>query len=449
MKVVQYITQNTNEMSVQNIFPIAGDMAGVPVLRTSSMPEADPVIGFGAAITGSSCCLLNSMPEEERRSFLCHIYGDDGIGLSVGRLTIGSSDYSARLYSYDDFPNDSALEHFSISQDEEYIIPMIREILEIRPDLRLCAAPWSPPAWMKTGGSLCGGYMREKYIDCYAEYILRFLHEYEKHGIKIRAVTPQNESETDQNGQMPACIWHPDIEAKFVSVLRKKLRENNSDTEIWIYDHNFSGRRRVMWQLREYPELLADIDGVAFHYYTGSVEMVDILRDEFPNIKLHFTEGGPYLYDRYSDDWCKWGVLTARMLNHGFRSFHGWNLLLDEKGNPNIGPYSCGGFATLNSQSGKIEYSGQYRAWRHFSKFIKPGATVYSCNIMDDGSVLDPFPPTGQPMEVCAAQNPDGSLVLVLVNPNSCKHRIQYSYADCWWQFELPPDSVSTVVFGA
>jgi glucosylceramidase len=71
------------------------------------------------------------MEASERRALLEHIYGKDGLGLSVARLTIGSSDYSAELYSYDDVDGDEALEHFSVARDEEYVIPMIKEILEI------------------------------------------------------------------------------------------------------------------------------------------------------------------------------------------------------------------------------------------------------------------------------------------------------------------------------
>ena len=132
-------------------------------------------IGFGVAITPSSCYELSLMDPLEREKLLRHIYSGDGLGLSVGRICVGSSDYSPEIYSYDDHPFDTSLEHFSIERDEKYIIPMIKEILEINPDIYLFASPWSPPGWMKTGGSMCGGYMREQYVDCYADYIIKFI----------------------------------------------------------------------------------------------------------------------------------------------------------------------------------------------------------------------------------------------------------------------------------
>ena len=81
---------------------------------------------------------------------------------------------------------------------------------------------------MKTGGQMCGGYMRREYIDCYAEYFIRYLKAYEEEGIIIRAVTPQNEPETHQFGKMPACIWHPEIESSFYSFSEKEVEREQS-----------------------------------------------------------------------------------------------------------------------------------------------------------------------------------------------------------------------------
>ena len=195
MKVTQYLTTD-NLSFVQRTLQPAVHMSGALTLSGTENVISDDFLGFGVAITGSSCYELSTMEPEARTALLKNIYTKEGIGLSVGRLSIGSSDYSAELYSYDDVEGDTALEHFSIERDKEYIIPMIREILKINPDLFLFAAPWSPPGWMKTSGNLCGGYMREEFIDCYADYIIRFLKEYEACGIHISAITPQNEPET-------------------------------------------------------------------------------------------------------------------------------------------------------------------------------------------------------------------------------------------------------------
>lgn len=447
MKVTQFITAPNTVMKKNTIYPCPGEIGGAMVIKTSDEPLKDSFQGFGVAITGSSCYELNTMPKQLRADFLNDIYGKNGLNLSVGRLTVGSSDYSAELYSYDDVENDTELKHFSIERDMNYVLPMIKEIVGLKPGITLFASPWSPPGWMKTGGSMCGGYMREKYIECYARYIVKFINEYEKQGIKITAITPQNEPETAQNGRMPSCIWHPDIEAKYVTELNKQLKESKLDTKIWMYDHNFSGWKRVLWCFREYPELIEACSAAAFHYYEGCASMLKKLKEEYPDIKLHFTEGGPQLLNNYGTDWCKWGIMMSKALNNGCQTFTGWNLLLDENGGPNIGPFFCGGLATLNSQTGELTYSGQYHTFRHFSHFIQKGARIYPSDIEFCESSMFEFPGHDINVECCAAENPDGSFVLEITNPNSSKAQLQYYKNNQWWYIEALPDSVSTIIF--
>ena len=230
--------------------------------------------------------------------------------------------------------------------------------------------------------------------------------------------------------------------------LRKLLQEDGRDTQIWLYDHSFTGWTRVLWMLKTYPELLTAANGAAFHYYDGCVEMLEHLRKAFPELPLHFTEGGPRLYDHYDTDFCKWSIMIAKALNSGCRSFTGWNLLLDETGGPNIGPFFCGGLATLNSQTGELTYSGQYKALPHFSKFIRRGAKIHKSHLTGDGAAMHSFPKVGLPVETLAAVNPDGSRVIVLVNANENKRQVRYHDDQGQeWYIELLPDSVSTVVF--
>ncbi len=57
------------------------------------------------------------------------------------------------------------------------------------------------------------------------------------------------------------------------------------------------------------------------------------------------------------------------------------------------------------------------------------------------------FPHHSLPIEVCAAENPDGSFVLQIVNPDKNKVQLQYAFRGKRWYIEALPDSVSTVVF--
>jgi len=445
MKLTQYLTTDNLEFAEREIFP-AVHMPGAYQMKRTDKTVSDDFLGFGVAITGSSCYDLSLMEPSERAALIRDIYTKDGIGLSIARLSVGSSDYSAELYSYDDVENDTALTHFSIERDKAYIIPMIREILAVNPDLYLFASPWSPPGWMKTSGSLCGGYMRMEYVDCYADYIIRFIEEYAKCGIKISALTPQNEPETQQHNQMPACIWHPDIEAAFIKVLRKKLDEKGLDVKIWMYDYNFDNWVRVKWALDTHEGLKEACDGIAFHYYRGAIEQTADLAAAYPDLKMHFTEGGPRLYDNYATDWCKWSIMMSKVLNHAYGSFTGWNLMLDETGGPNVGPFFCGGLVTRNSVTGALSYSGQYKAFRHIARFMQKGAKVCSLSIVDRPAGIFTYPKAPAPLHASAVVNPDGSVIYLLINPDAEKKQIELKEDGKTFYVEMLPNSVSTVV---
>lgn len=445
MKGIQIITDKNHEQLRRPIYPAERIPAAVQLQAAEQASSG--FLGFGVAITGASCHELSLMEPAERRALLEKIYSREGLGLSVARLSIGSSDYSAELYSYDDTPFDTALTHFSIERDTAYIIPMIREILEINPDLYIFASPWSPPGWMKTGGLLCGGFMRDQYVDCYADYFVKYIKAYGEYGIKISAVTPQNECMTEQRGRMPACIWHPETEAAFAKALKRKLQENALDVEIWMLDHNFHYADRLIWQLENIEGLEACCDGAAFHYYHRNIEETLPLQKAFPRLPLHFTEGGPRLYDHYADDWCKWGGQMIKALGQGYRSFTGWNLMLNEMGGPNIGPFWCGGLVTRDAATGALSFSGQFKAFGHLAPYINKDSELRALRPDESfGQDFSCYPKQIQAPLGLAIDNHDGKLIAVLTNPNEEKLQTQFTLGGVQWYAELLPESISTII---
>jgi glucosylceramidase len=155
-----------------------------------------------------------------------------------GEYASGSSDYSRYAYSYDDSTDpDPELIRFSIDHDREYILLTLRTALKLNPEMFLFGCPWSPPAWMRVNGSMLGGSMRRHYFPSYAEYFVKFLLGYMKEGVPVRAVTVQNEVDTDQDGRMPAARWGQEYEIEFVKKhLGPALNQAALDTKIWILD---------------------------------------------------------------------------------------------------------------------------------------------------------------------------------------------------------------------
>jgi glucosylceramidase len=287
---------------------------------------------------------------------------------------------------------------------------------------------------MKAGGSMLGGSMRKKYYAPYAEYFVKFLQGYGSEGVKIDAITVQNEVDTDQDGRMPAALWGQEYEIEFVKGhLGPALERASLDTKIWVLDHNYSLWGRAMDTLSD-PLVFKYVDGVAWHGYVGGPDAMTKVHDAFPTKGAYWTEGGPDITSPdYATDWSKWGHLYTDILRNWAQCIVGWNLLLDEKGRPNIGPFPCGGVVTVDSQNGQISRSGQYWAFAHFSKAMQRGAKV----IGSQGEFAD--------VHHVAVENPDGTHVVVATNRGE-KQDVVCQLGTNALTLTLETDSITTLV---
>jgi glucosylceramidase len=366
------------------------------------------MLGFGAAFTDAACYTFNRLPSPARAQLFHEIFHPSEMGLNVCRTCMGASDYSTEVFSYDEGDPDPEMNRFSIAHDQAYVLPMLRLARKENPDLFLFSSPWSPPGWMKAGGSMLGGCMRPRFLAPYAQYFVKFLKAYADGGAPVQAVTVQNEVDTDQDGKMPACSWTQEYEIRFVKDhLGPQLRQNNLSTKIWILDHNYNLWGRATSELDD-PALRQYCNGVAFHGYAGTPEMMSKVHEAHPDALLYWTEGGPDVTaPDYQTDWAKWGKTFTDAIRNWCRSITGWNLALDEKGRPNLGPFPCGGMVTIHSQTNEITRSGQYWTLMHFSRAVRRGAK----RIDSTGTVAG--------VDHVGFENPDGRRALLISNSGS------------------------------
>lgn len=392
--------------------------------------------GFGGAFTDAACFNFNKMSAKARNQLFHELFDKSKLALNVCRVCIGASDYATEAYSYCDGKADPELTRFSIAHDQKYILPMLREARQVNPELRIFGSPWSPPGWMKANNSMLGGNMQRRYMSSYAKYFAKFIHAFEKEGVPIYAVTIQNEVDTDQDGQMPACLWPQEYEVDFVTqFLGPTFKKENINTKIWIIDHNYNLWGRALASL-ESEDLRKFVSGVAWHGYIGDVAKMTQVSNAYPQIGTHWTEGGPdYKDPNYAKDWAVWGNTFTGILRNRAKSITVWNLALDEVGKPNIGPFSCGGMVTINSKTGHVSHSGQYFALAHFSSFVKRGAVC----VDSKGDISG--------VSHVAFKNPDGHYVLVATNSNPNAHAINIRMSDNMAKVDLPPSSVTTLLW--
>jgi glucosylceramidase len=413
----------------------APETPGVDQIRLDPSKKFQEILGFGGAFTDAACYMFNQLAPPVREQLFHEMFHPSEMGLSVCRICVGSSDYSLKVYSFDEGEPDPELRRFSIEHDREYILPMLRQARQANPYLFLFASPWSPPGWMKFNGTMLGGSMPRRSLPVYARYFLKFLQAYAAEGVPVQAVTPQNEVDTDQDGRMPACIWAQEYEIEFVrDHLGPLLERSGIPAKIWILDHNYNLWGRAVDELED-DKLRKYCNAVAWHGYAGTPHMMSKVQEAFPAIEMYWTEGGPdYRDPGYLTDWCKWGATFSGILRSGCRSIAAWNLALDELGRPNIGPFSCGGVVTINSHTKDVTRSGQYWAFAHYSRLIRRGARRF-----DSQS-------TAHDLQHIGFENPDAQQVLVVTNAAPAR-AIELRLANRGARVSLKENSVTTLAW--
>jgi glucosylceramidase len=251
-------------------------------------------------------------------------------------------------------------------------------------------------------------------------------------------VSAQNEVDTDQDGRMPACSWPQEIEVAFVGEhLGPAIEKAGLDTKIWLIDHNYNLWGRAIASL-ENDAVRKYADGVAWHGYVGEPKEMTRVHDAFPSEHQYWTEGGPDVTaEDYQTDWTRWATQFSGILRNWARTVIAWNYALDEKGNPNIGPFPCGRLVTIHSQSKEVTRSGHYWAFAHFSRHLRRGAHVFQSTGTIPG------------VSHVAFENPDGTRVAVLSNAGKSAASPRVALGRSAIRVELTADPVTTLEWGA
>lgn len=410
-------------------------------IRVDPSKQFQTIVGSGASFTDSSAYLINQiLSDENRQQLMRRLFDrDEGIGLSFIRQPMGASDFARDVYTYNDMPKgqtDKNLANFSIEHDRTDIIPLLKQALQLNPDLKIMASPWSAPGWMKTTDSAIGGQLKPEYYSVYGEYFAKFIQEYQFEGIQIYAVTPQNEPLYVPK-HYPGMGMNAQQQTQFIKLgLVPAFTSAGLNTKILVYDHNWDRKDFPIDILRSIPEL---VDGVAWHVYGGQVTAMSEVAREFPNHDVYFTEasGGEWVppFEQAFLGAIKTGVDVFR--NHS-KTYVLWNFALDEQNGPVVpgfGRSTCRGVVTINQQTGELTYNLDYYVLAHFSKFTQADA------IRIDSSKAE-----GNFTSV-AFLNPDSSVNLVVYNMANQQRNALVHVHDQTIVVSLPAKGVATLTF--
>ena len=403
-------------------------------------------LGIGGAITDASSEVFATLNAVQQNKLLESLYGKEGIGYTIIRTSIHSSDFGLGSHTYIE-EGDADLKTFSIEKDKEKRIPFIKRAIDlIKDDVVFYASPWSPPAFMKTNKNMLqGGKLLPEFRQSWADYYVRFIKAYEEEGIPVWGLTIQNEPMAVQRWE--SCIYTADEERDFLkNYLGPTLeKEGLGDKKIVVWDHNrdlISERANTIF---EDPEASKYAWGIGFHWYetwTGGLPKYDNLKninESFPSKNMLFTEGCQEGFDterlHFWPNAERYGNSMINDFNSGVVGWTDWNILLDERGGPNHVQNFCFAPIHANTKTGELIFTPTYYYIGHFSKFIKPGALRVSTTT------------SRTTIESTSFQNPEGEIITVVMNKTNQKIGYKLIVGESETFIEIQPRAMQTIIY--
>ncbi len=439
MKLITTCYENQKkEVLVQN-YEAVPEVKSVESHVVNLYPEMEyqTFLGFGGAVTEAAGYAFSKLTPENQEKALELYFGKEGNGYHLMRSHIDSCDFSLGIYAAMDDPEDREMQSMRLDREEQYIFPLLRAAQEKAGEaFDLMLSPWSPPAFMKTNSSRThGGKLKEEAREAWAEYICRYLKEYERKGFAVNRLTIQNEPAAVQTWD--SCIYTAQEEKVFLRdfLYPALIRHGLGHIKLNVWDHN---KERMYERAKEIIDDGTDhmVDGVAFHWYSGDhFEAISLTSEAFPGKELIFSEGCVE-YSRFSADQLKNAQMYAHdimgNLNAGMTGFIDWNIFLDEKGGPNhVGNY-CDAPVMVDTRTGELDIKLSFDYIGHFSKYIRPGAKRIGLSKYTSD------------LEVTAFKNSGGDLVMVALNRTKEKLPVVIRLDGQLIEFELPGSAIAT-----
>jgi glucosylceramidase len=438
-KVVYWLTNpdETRLLARQPAVVLSTTTNSNPTITIDTTEAFQTMDGFGYTLTGGSATLINNMGATAKASLLNELFGNDenSIHVSYIRISIGASDLNANVYTYNDMPagqTDPNLNNFSLLPDKTDLIPLLKEILAINPGIKIIAAPWTPPVWMKDNGSSVGGSLKPEFYSAYANYFVKYVQAMKAEGITVTAITPQNEPLHDGNN--PSLKMEAAQQSDFIkNHLGPAFQFSDISTKIIVYDHNCDNPGYPLAILND-AAAKAFVDGSAFHLYAGDISALSQVHSAHPDKNVYFTEQYTSSTAQFGGD-LQWHVknIVIGAPRNWSRTVFEWNLANDVNYGPHTpgGCTTCKGALTINGDA--VKRNVAYYIIAHISKFVPPGSVRIRSNISEG-------------LQNVAFKTPVGKKVLIALNESASAASFNISIHGRTAAVNLPAGAVGTFV---
>ncbi len=406
------------------------------------------IIGFGGCFNEFGYEALKLLPQNKQEEILKELFSAEGANFSYNRLPIGASDYSLDFYSFNETKNDFEMKNFSIERDKNCLIPYIKSAQKYNASMNFFASPWCPPSWMKANDDYAslssekynklpkslesvtgttGFKMQKGILQSYALYFSKFFDAYDAEGIIIRDLHVQNEVLAEQI--FPSCIWQPQDLALFIGdYLGPQFEREKRNVNIWFGTLNVPEFKYVQTAMNN-AKAAKYIKGFGFQW-DGKKIIADV-RQAYPHLQLIQTEnecgGGENNWQSAEYTWS----LIKHYLNNGAQAYLYWNFILETPGISHWG-WVQNSMVTINKTTKEVIYNPEYYLMKHFSHFVKPGASLIA--VADNSDLL-------------AFKNPDGKIIAVIANMKDSDKKVSLKINDNYLNISIKAKSFNTVVF--
>jgi glucosylceramidase len=394
--------------------------SSVPVIQIDSTQEFQSIDGFGYALTGGSADLINQkLNESQKNGLLKELFSTEGngIGISYLRVSIGASDLDDHVFTYNDLPpgqTDPELKNFTLKEDQENLIPILKRILAINPTIKIMGSPWTAPVWMKTNGLPKGGSLKPEFYPSYAQYFVKYIQGMAAEGITIDAITIQNEPENPNN--TPSLVMTAEQQRDFIKGhLGPAFERAGIKTKIVLFDHNCDHPQYPITIMND-PDAKKYVDGSAFHLYLGQIDALSTVHEAHPDKAIYFTEQWTWSKGQFNGD-LRWHVknLIVGATRNWSRNVLEWNLASDPNFDPHTDDGGCSECMGALIIGNTVTRNVSYYIIAHASKFVRPGSVRIGSTIVDG-------------LHNVVFKTPEGKKVMIVVNDNDAQKTFSFRY---------------------
>ena len=466
VKVIE-TSKNGNKLSQVTSFTKASEVSSI---RINPEITYQKITGFGGSFTEASAYLLNKLSSKNRDTILSAYFSKEGANYSLTRTHMNSCDFSLSNYSYSPVENDVELKHFSIQEDKDDLIPMIKDAKKISEDgFQIIASPWSAAPWMKDNNKWVGGKLLPKYYDTWALFFSKYLTAYKAEGIDIWGFTVENEPHGNGDN-WESMHYTPKEMTDFVQFhLGPKLEKDGYGNKIILgYDQNRAGLQEWVDEMYRDDNSSKYFDGTAIHWYESTYDFfpdaLQYAHNKAPNKYLIETEGcvdseipkwqdDDWYWSKKATDW-GWDWASEKdkhlhpkyapvnryardiigCLNNWVDGWVDWNMVLDTQGGPNWFKNWCVAPVIVDLEKDEVYFTPLYYTMAHFSKYIRPQAEIIEVQKSDED------------LMVTAAKNTDGSIAVVIFNEGTTQKSFQLSLGSEVTTISINAQAIQTIL---